>query len=199
MITKCVSLVIVSSSYDRVLSLACLTVWKHFTFLSSPEILSKLYRSNRYNGFVKEPRRSCSYTNTWRKYNYDIENKGQDHTEVMNIGNTSSYGDKNSLCQCQNKHLSTKTWQDSYRFDLDLKGQCRIGIMNVRDTSSHCDMPMCVKCGDPMSKQKTVMGLTRICADRQTVRRTNGQTDGQKEWLLYTPAWPLFTGEGGEL
>ena len=53
--------------------------------------------------YVKEERRSCPYTNSWWKYNFDdIEAKDQGHTEVMNVCYTSSHGDT-LMCQ---------TWYD---------------------------------------------------------------------------------------
>ena len=43
--------------------------------------------------YVKEQRLSCPYKNSLRKYNFDIEAKGQCHTEVTNVyGDTLSYG-----------------------------------------------------------------------------------------------------------
>ena len=41
--------------------------------------------------YVKEQRRSCP--DTYSRWKYNIENKGQGHTKVMNVCDTSSYGD----------------------------------------------------------------------------------------------------------
>ena len=47
---------------------------------------------------VKEQRLSCAYNNSWWIYNFDIEVKGQVHTEVSNTCETSYHGD---TCMCQ--------------------------------------------------------------------------------------------------
>ena len=48
--------------------------------------------------YAKEQRRYCPDTNSLLKYNFDIEAKGQGHTEVVNAFDTSSHGNT-LICQ----------------------------------------------------------------------------------------------------
>ena len=89
-------------------------------------------------------------SNSWWKYNIDIEVKGLGHTEFINVRDTSYHGD---TLTCQTKYefakgqkrwdLNTKPCHKPYKFYLEVKVQDRIMIMNVLDTSSHGDRPMC--------------------------------------------------------
>ena len=61
-----------------------------------------------------------------------------------------------------------------YKFDLEGKGKDHIGFMNIYAT--HCRLMVihpCAKYGMPMSKQKEVMGRTRICTNRWMDGRTD--------------------------
>ena len=90
-------------------------------------------------------------SNSWWKYNFDIEFIGQGHTELMHVHDASYHGDS---LTCQTKYdlvkgqkqknwgLSTKPCHKPYEFDLEVKVQGRIGIMNVLDTSSSGYRPM---------------------------------------------------------
>ena len=84
------------------------------------------------------------------------------------------------VSQCQTKKncyvSDTKTCKKPYKFDLKVKIQGPIWTMNVRDTSSHGDTPMC-QIWLAKVKPKKVMGRTRICTDRRTDRKTDGQTE----------------------
>ena len=88
-------------------------------------------------------------SNPWWKHNFDIEVKGQGHTEFMNVGDTLYHGDtltwqtKYDYVKGQNWGLNTKPCYKPYYFDLEVKGQCPNRIMNALDTSSHGDRPMC--------------------------------------------------------
>ena len=89
-------------------------------------------------------------SNSWWKYNFDIEVKGQGHTEFINVRDTLYHGD---TLTCQTKFdyvkgqkswdLNTKPCHKTYKFDLVVKVQGRIRIVNILDASFHGDRPMC--------------------------------------------------------
>ena len=89
-------------------------------------------------------------SNSLWKYNFDIEVKGQGHTEFMTVCDTSYHGDtptcitKYDYAKGQKRWgLNTKSCHKPYKFDLEVKGQGHIRIMNVLDTSSLGYRPMC--------------------------------------------------------
>ena len=99
-------------------------------------------------------------SNPWWKYNFDIQVKGQGHTEFMKLCDTTwqilpwwytHVPNKVWLCQRTKRGLNTKPiCHKPYKFDLEVKGQCRIRIMNVLDTYTHVPSMVC-QC---LSKQK---------------------------------------------
>ena len=82
-------------------------------------------------------------SNSWFKYNFDIEVK------VINVRDTLYHGD---TLTCQTKYdyvkgqkslvLNTKQCHKPYKFNLEVKVQGCFRIMNVLDTSSHGDRPI---------------------------------------------------------
>ena len=73
-----------------------------------------------------------------RACKFDLEVKGQLQIGNINVGVTSSHGDRH-MCQIWYANVKskkyygpdTKTCQKTYKFDLEVKVQGRIWIMNV--------------------------------------------------------------------
>ena len=105
-------------------------------------------RPNLVSLNVKEQR--GSYQSQIHDENFDIEVKGQGHTEIINVCDTLYHGDK-LTCYIKNDFVkgqkscgpNTKPCHKPYKYDLEVKGQHCIGIMNVSNISSHDESPLC--------------------------------------------------------
>ena len=122
---------------------------------------------------------------TTKTYKVDIKVKGQCWIGIMNVRNTSSYGDKRVYVKSKKFLPATKICQKPCKFDLEVKGQRCIGITNIHIVSWYIYVPNMVG----QSQTKKIYG-----PDMNLHRQTDRQTDGQTKWFLYTPSpWRLLT------
>ena len=98
--------------------------WYTHIYMYTPNIVCLCQRANL--------RQSCQDTNSWWKYNFDIEVNGQGQTKDMDVRDTSSHMPYMVwLCQ-RTKKLGPKTKprHRPYRFDLEVKGQRQRDIIS---------------------------------------------------------------------
>ena len=112
--------------------------------------------------YVKGQTRWVLNTKSWHKpYKFDVEVKGQGRIRIMNVLDTSSYGDR-SMCQIWYANIKAnrsyrsdmRKWQ-AYKNELEVEGQHRIWIMYT--THRLMVIYPCAKYGKPMSIQKKLL------------------------------------------
>ena len=86
-------------------------------------------------------------SNSWLKYNFHIEVKGQGQTKVMNVRHTLYHGDTlpNILWLCNGRKVvtkKTKPCHQPYKL-MSRSHSTSYHDLNVHDTFSHGDRPMC--------------------------------------------------------